>query len=122
MAKLLLPALLACNAARLYRPCLSFSMLRVIMSSVVSSTDVTVLESALSATRPGKGTPNGGWAIDRGGRGGTGGAGRKGLGSSTDVCDDFASSSDGGDRARCAGVGSSSGGGNGDEEESGGEG
>jgi hypothetical protein len=32
------------------------------------------------------------------------------------------SSSDGGDGARCAGVGSSSGGGIGDEEESGGEG
>ena len=92
------------------------------MSFVVSSTDVTVLESALSATRPGKGTLNGGRAIDRGGRTGTGGAGRKGLVSSTDVCDGLASSSDGGDGARCAGVGSSSGGGNVGEEESGGEG
>lgn len=92
------------------------------MSSAVSSTDVTVLAPALSATRPGKGTLNGGLAIDGGGRGGTGGAGRKGLGSSLDVCDGIASSSDGRDGARCAGVGSSSGGGNGDEEESGGVG
>jgi hypothetical protein len=92
------------------------------MSSPVSSTDVTVLVPTLSATRPGRGTPNEGPDSAGGRRGGTGGAGRKGLGSSSDVCDGVGSSSDGGNGARCAGVGSSSGGGNGDEEESGGEG